>query len=207
MSDININKVVLKKEGNRYIFDPKGNIDLSNYYTKEETDSKYALTSHTHSIANITNLQSTLDGKSNTNHTHSNYATTTDLNTVRNTANSALSATNGKLANIDTNLHIQNTIGDIYTDADAYLNKDLHVRHNCIGTLKGTCSRFDQWLSITQNGQEIYRYTTGDRAGESGLCTTISLLFKTSDIFKMTTSSRDTALTINAIGTNSNLYY
>lgn len=90
MSDININKVVLKKEGNRYIFDPKGNIDLSNYYTKEETDSKYALTSHTHSIANITNLQSTLDGKSNTNHTHSNYATTSDLNSVRNTANSAL---------------------------------------------------------------------------------------------------------------------
>ena len=94
MSDININKVVLKKEGNRYIFDPRGNVDLSNYYTKLETDSKYALTSHTHSIANITNLQSTLDGKSNTNHTHSNYATTTALNEVRNLAN-------GKLANID----------------------------------------------------------------------------------------------------------
>ncbi len=76
------------------------NLDLSNYYTKSETDTKlnakaesshthtfasltskpttlsgYGITdaaakTHTHSISNITNLQTTLDGKSNTGHTH-----------------------------------------------------------------------------------------------------------------------------------------
>lgn len=202
MSDINIDKVVLKKEGSRYIFDPRGNIDLSNYYTKSETDSKYALTSHTHSIANITNLQSTLDGKSNTNHTHSNYATTTALNEVRNLAN-------GKLANIDTNKHVINTIGQAGSNnnADAYLNKNLHVRHNCLGILSGGCGYFDQWLSITQNGYEIYRITTGDSGTSSGLNINSTLLFTTSDVIKMTTSSSRTQLTIKAIGTDSNLYY
>lgn len=205
MSDINIDKVVLKKEGNRYIFDPRGNIDLSNYYTKSEADSKYALTSHTHSIANITNLQSTLNGKSNTNHTHSNYATTTALNEVKNLAN-------GKLANIDTHKFVNNTIGQVGTNsnADAYLNKDLHVRHNCIGTLSGMCQYYDQWFSITQNGYEIFRYRSISGSGSTsstGLNTDLTLLFTTSDIFKITTSSNRTELTIQAIGTNSNLYY
>ena len=35
----------------------------------------YASASHTHSIANITNLQTTLDGKAPSNHTHSQYLT------------------------------------------------------------------------------------------------------------------------------------
>lgn len=202
MSDINIDKVVLKKEGNRYIFDPRGNIDLSNYYTKSETDSKYALTSHTHSITNITNLQSTLDGKSNTNHTHSNYATTTALNEVRNLAN-------GKLANIDTHKFVNNTIGQMGTsnNADAYLNKNLKVRHNCLGQLSGKCDNFYQWLSITQNGYEIYRYTTGDNTSIFGFNVDTALLFTTSDIFKVTTSSDRTSLSIRAFGTDSNLYY
>ena len=43
-----------------------GNLDLSDY----------SRTGHTHTIANITNLQSTLDGKSGTGHTHSNYSPT-----------------------------------------------------------------------------------------------------------------------------------
>ena len=51
------------------------------YYTESEIDSKVstinnsisgkANSSHTHTIANITNLQTTLDGKSSTSHTHS----------------------------------------------------------------------------------------------------------------------------------------
>lgn len=40
----------------------------------------YAPTSHTHTIANITGLQGALDGKAASNHAHSNYATTTNLN-------------------------------------------------------------------------------------------------------------------------------
>ena len=48
-------------------------------YTKTETDTKLngkANSSHTHSIANITNLQSTLDGKAASNHTHTQYLST-----------------------------------------------------------------------------------------------------------------------------------
>ena len=45
---------------------------IQNKVVKSALDGK-ANSSHTHSISNITNLQTTLDGKSNTNHTH-NYA-------------------------------------------------------------------------------------------------------------------------------------
>ena len=91
MTDTNVSSLVLKKGSNRYIFDPSGNLDLSNYYTKSEADGKYALKSHTHAISEITNLQSTLNDKAASNHTHSNYATTTSLNEVRNIANSKAS--------------------------------------------------------------------------------------------------------------------
>ena len=65
-----------------------GNVDFSNYYTKAQTDTKlstksdtghthnYAPASHSHAISAITNLQSSLDGKSGTAHTHSNYSDT-----------------------------------------------------------------------------------------------------------------------------------
>lgn len=42
-------------------------------YIKSKADSTYAAKSHTHAIADITNLQPTLDGKAAANHTH-NYA-------------------------------------------------------------------------------------------------------------------------------------
>ena len=192
----------MKLKYNELIFDMNGDVNLDNYYTKSECDNKYALKSHSHSISNITNLQSTLDGKSNTNHTHSNYATTTALNEVRNLAN-------GKLANIDTHKFVNNTIGQLGTNnnADAYLNKNLKVRHNCLGQLSGKCDRFYQWLSITQNGHEIYRYTTGDNNSAGGFNVDTALLFTTSDIFKVTTSSNRTTLSIKAFGTDSNLYY
>ena len=60
------------------------------YYTESEVDTKLsgkANSSHTHSIANITNLQTTLDGKSNTSHSHSTHTqanmSNTDLNTIK----------------------------------------------------------------------------------------------------------------------------
>ncbi len=63
--------------------DASGNVIASTYATKTELDTTKtslqtsingkANSSHTHTIANITNLQTTLDGKSSTSHTH-NYA-------------------------------------------------------------------------------------------------------------------------------------
>ena len=61
------NKIeAIKEELNNNI----ANIDLSDYYTKTETDNKYALIAHNHSITDITNLQSVLDSKAASNHNH-----------------------------------------------------------------------------------------------------------------------------------------
>ena len=61
------NKIeAIKEELNNNI----ANIDLSAYYTKTETDNKYALITHNHSITDITNLQKSLDNKSAINHKH-----------------------------------------------------------------------------------------------------------------------------------------
>lgn len=64
---------------------------------KALVDSK-AASSHTHTISNITNLQTTLDGKSNTNHTH-------DLNQMINTL------TNGTSDPADTDYYIAQYAG------------------------------------------------------------------------------------------------
>lgn len=60
------------------------------YYTESEVDTKLsgkANSSHTHTIANVTNLQSALDGKSNTSHSHTTHSqanmSNTDLNTIK----------------------------------------------------------------------------------------------------------------------------
>ena len=61
------NKIeAIKEELNNNI----ANIDLSDYYTKTETDNKYSLIAHNHSITDITNLQSALDSKAASNHNH-----------------------------------------------------------------------------------------------------------------------------------------
>ena len=78
-----------------------GDIDLSGYSKTSHTHSNYSLTSHTHSayassshthpISAVTNLQSTLDGKSSTSHTHSAYYDSS----VSRTKNTVLAAPNG----------------------------------------------------------------------------------------------------------------
>ena len=69
----------------------------SNYSVTSHTHSNYSPTGHTHSIANIDNLQSTLDGKSGTGHTHSNYSPTGHTHTIANITNlqSTLDAKSG----------------------------------------------------------------------------------------------------------------
>ena len=81
-NEINLENYYTKDEVNDLIDNiDVGNVDvdLSNYYTKTQVESKLINKSdidHTHSISNITNLQSALDGKSGTGHSHSNYSTT-----------------------------------------------------------------------------------------------------------------------------------
>lgn len=65
-----------------------------------------ANTNHTHSITNITNLQSQLDGKANSVHTHDNrYYTETEMNTKLNgKANSSHTHSIGNVTNLQSKL-------------------------------------------------------------------------------------------------------
>jgi hypothetical protein len=49
------------------------------YYTKSQSDSAYAATSHSHAISDVTNLQSSLNGKADTGHTHAGTVITSGL--------------------------------------------------------------------------------------------------------------------------------
>ncbi|MNW28297.1 Phage tail repeat like protein [compost metagenome] len=57
----------------------KANTGVS--YTKAESDGKYPVKAHTHAIADVTNLQTTLDGKAASSHTHT-IANVTNLQTT-----------------------------------------------------------------------------------------------------------------------------
>ena len=59
----------------------------SNYSVTSHTHSNYSTTGHTHTIANIDNLQSSLDAKSGTGHTHSNYSPTGHTHSIANITN------------------------------------------------------------------------------------------------------------------------
>lgn len=79
------------------------------FYTKTETDTKLngkANSTHNHSISNITNLQSTLNGKSGTGHTHDDrYYTETEMNTKLNgKANSSHTHSIGDVTNLQSKL-------------------------------------------------------------------------------------------------------
>ena len=51
------------------------------------THTQYAATAHTHTIANVTDLQTTLDGKAATGHSHTEYAATAHTHTIANVTN------------------------------------------------------------------------------------------------------------------------
>lgn len=72
MSETKITKMIVQKEGRKLIFNPAGDVDLSQYYTKSEIDSKF------NNYALKTEIPDT-----------STLATKTELNSVNSTANSA----------------------------------------------------------------------------------------------------------------------
>jgi len=63
--------------GDEALLDHARNVDAHQGHTHGLGDlTGVAATSHSHTIANVTNLQSTLDGKSATSHSHTEYAAT-----------------------------------------------------------------------------------------------------------------------------------
>ena len=92
--------------------------------TKESLDAK-ADTGHTHTISNVTNLQTTLDGKASSSHSHSISDVTnlqTNLNGKVNTsdiANNLTTTTSGKVLDARQGKALADLIGDAIT----YINQ------------------------------------------------------------------------------------
>ena len=100
MSETKITKMVVQKEGRKLIFNPAGDIDLSQYYTKSEIDTKfnsYALKTEipdTSDLATKTELNSVKSTATTANNT---------ANSAKTTAQNALNTANSKFAFTDTN--------------------------------------------------------------------------------------------------------
>ena len=99
---------------------------------------KKANSSHSHSISNITNLQSTLDSKSDTGHNHDErYYTETEMNTKLNgKANSSHSHSISNITNLQSALDGKSDIGHIHderyyteTEMDKKLNGKADSNH------------------------------------------------------------------------------
>lgn len=103
------------------------------FYTKTETDTKLdgkANSSHSHSISNITNLQSALDSKSATGHTHDDrYYTETEMNIKLNgKANSSHTHSISNITNLqsalDEKAHLVHNHDNLYY-TEAEIDKKL----------------------------------------------------------------------------------
>lgn len=103
MSETKITKMVVQKEGRKLIFNPAGDIDLSQYYTKSEIDSKF------NSYALKTEIPDTSD-----------LATKTELNSVKSTATTANSTANSAKTTAQNALNTANS-KTTYADAKAYV--------------------------------------------------------------------------------------
>ena len=135
----------MKLKYNELIFDMNGDVNLDNYYTKSECDNKYALKSHSHNISDITNLQSQLNSKAASNHTHSQYATTSAVTNAQNTANNALNVANSKSSfNISTRNYETLNLTNSFTP-----------KFRCFCLLKNSG---DSTVTITQNGYNVFAY-------------------------------------------------
>lgn len=100
MSETKITKMVVQKEGRKLIFNPAGDIDMSQYYTKSEIDSKF------NSYALKTEIPDT-----------SSLATKTELNSVKSTATTANNTANSAKTTAQNALNTANNnkFGTVYS--------------------------------------------------------------------------------------------
>ena len=149
MSETKITKMVVQKEGRKLIFNPAGDIDLSQYYTKSEIDSKF------NSYALKTEIPDTSD-----------LATKTELNSVKSTATTANNTANSAKTTAQNALNVANSKSafNINTLKD-YRETNKGVRSytpsgNRFGYVKPALSGVT--TSFYQNGQSIgYEWANG----------------------------------------------
>ena len=123
-----------------------------------------ANTNHTHSITNITNLQSQLDGKANSVHTHDDrYYTETEMNTKLNgKANSSHTHSITNITNLQSQL--DGKANSVHTHDDRYyteteMNTKLNGKANSSHT--HTASQISDLTVSTHtlaNGAKLYKY-------------------------------------------------
>lgn len=116
MSETKITKMVVQKEGRKLIFNPAGDIDLSQYYTKSEIDSKF------NSYALKTEIPDT-----------SNLATKTELNSVKSTATTANSTANSAKTTAQNALNTANSNGfkTVYKSVNTNGATSIKTSENC----------------------------------------------------------------------------
>ena len=133
----------------------------SQYASSSHTHSNYSLTSHTHSyaaashthpISAITSLQSTLDGKSGTGHSHSNYSLTSHSHsnyslTSHSHSNYSVTSHTHALSALTSTAHTHTTIVGNYT-ANGGQQPPNYFGKNRVGALM---------MNTTVNGNSHYK--------------------------------------------------
>lgn len=141
MSETKITKMVVQKEGRKLIFNPAGDIDLSQYYTKSEIDSKF------NSYALKTEIPDT-----------SNLATKTELNSVKSTATTANSTANSAKTTAQNALNIANSKSSFNINKQTFVDSNNRVKSATFST--NTFGYFSSYWdgegTTYQNGIDIY---------------------------------------------------
>ena len=163
-----------------------GDVDLSNYYTKYQTDNllnQKAALNHSHAISDITNLQSTLNGKASTNHSHSISDISNLQSQLNNKANSShthsisqISELQSQLDNINTKLDELSQGsggGGLVTEAITF-----YIGSRSSKTIQFRSNKVFKSLSIYCNRAEGDTPATGTLRNESGSTGSQLTIFK-----------------------------
>lgn len=129
----------------------EGATSLANKY---QAKGSYAAASHTHTIAQITDLQTKLNGKSDTGHTHDDrYYTETEMDTK------LAGKANASHGHASFNSWGENTIKTIADDTVAnWANKNNSVHYyNAEGELNGQPSRYGFLFNMAYGSSEIHQ--------------------------------------------------
>lgn len=143
-----------------------------------------ANSSHTHTIANVTGLQSALDGKASTEHTHSDVYTETEINSLLSgKANTSHSHTIENITNLQSTLNSKaasnHTHSDIYTETevDELLEGKANSSHtHTIANVSGLQSALDG-KAATSHGTHVSYSTTApvmDGSASVGTASTVA---------------------------------